>query len=172
MRARRDLRMEIRSFPRRRSPRRDGRTAVIHRHHQRPRSSPRLSSALPALQRRNGRLISSRPSIRRAEQVARRGGIFRTARAASDLIRSCTLNCRIREGLVGAAVGLALALAGCDYSRPASETLSPGGTYKPGTVKLQGARSTPKPAGKVVRDTEEKAAILKSSIELIQRAAL
>jgi len=82
------------------------------------------------------------------------------------------LNCRIREGLVGAAVGLALALAGCDYSRPASETLSPGGTYKPGTVKLQGARSTPKPAGKVVRDTEEKAAILKSSIELIQRAAL
>lgn len=82
------------------------------------------------------------------------------------------MNCRIREGLGRAALALALALAGCDYSRPASEALSSGGTYKQGTVKLQGARTTAQPAAKVLRDPAEKAAILQSSIELIQRAAL
>ena len=50
--------------------------------------------------------------------------------------------------------------------------ISPGGTYKPGTVKLQGARSTAPPPGSVSRDPTQKAAILQSSIVLIQRAAL
>jgi hypothetical protein len=81
------------------------------------------------------------------------------------------LNCRIREGLGGLTMGLALALAGCDYSRPTSESLSTG-SYHPGSVKLPGTRSVAQPPGMVVRDPTEKAAILKSSIELIQRAAL
>jgi hypothetical protein len=82
------------------------------------------------------------------------------------------LNCRIREGLGGLAVTLVLALAGCDYSRPSSESLSTGGTYKPGMVRLPGARSTAPTAVAEIRDPAEKAAILRSSIELIQRAAL
>jgi hypothetical protein len=85
---------------------------------------------------------------------------------------SFTLNRRIREGLGGLSVGLALALAGCDYSRPTTETMSPGGRFVPGTVRLPGARASTQTKETVVRDPTEKAAILSSSIELIQRAAL
>jgi hypothetical protein len=62
-----------------------------------------------------------------------------------------------------------IALAGCDYSRPVTSTNT--GTFRPGTVKLPGSSGAAAPA-KVVRDSAERSAILISSIELIQRAAL
>jgi hypothetical protein len=74
-----------------------------------------------------------------------------------------------RTGLV--CLGLALALAsGCDYSRDRNEDV-PTGTYRPGLVKSSGSSRT-QPQVAAVRDSTERAAILASSIELIQRAAL
>lgn len=63
----------------------------------------------------------------------------------------------------------AVALAGCDYSRPV--TTAGTGTFRPGSVKLPGTSGVSPPV-KVVRDSAERSAILVSSIELIQRAAL
>jgi len=72
-------------------------------------------------------------------------------------------------GLVCLGVALGLA-AGCDYSRDRVGDV-PSGTYRPGMVAPPGSsRTQVQPVA--ARDSTEKAAILASSIELIQRAAL
>jgi hypothetical protein len=73
--------------------------------------------------------------------------------------------------MIRLSISLALvALAGCDYSRPVT-TAGTGGTYHPPTIKLKESPVVSPPV-KAVRDPTERTAILISSIELIQRAAL
>ncbi len=72
-------------------------------------------------------------------------------------------------GLVYLGVALGLA-AGCDYSHERSD-IKWSGTYREGAVKAPNS-SKSKPKVAVARDSSERAAILASSIELIQRAAL
>ena len=78
---------------------------------------------------------------------------------------------RIDLGTGLVCLGVALGLAsGCDYSRDRNGDV-PSGTYRPGMVALPGSsRTQAQPVA--ARDSTEKAAILASSIELIQRAAL
>ena len=72
-------------------------------------------------------------------------------------------------GLVCFGVALGLT-SGCDYSRDRVGDV-PSGTYRPGMVAFPGSsRTQAQPVA--ARDSTEKAAILASSIELIQRAAL
>ena len=78
---------------------------------------------------------------------------------------------RIYLGTGMVCFGVALGLAtGCDYSRDRVGDV-PTGTYRPGMMAPPGSTRTPsKPVA--ARDSTERAAILASSIELIQRAAL
>ena len=78
---------------------------------------------------------------------------------------------RIYLGTGLVCLGVAFCLAsGCDYSRDRVGDV-PSGTYRPGMVALPGSsRTQAQPVA--ARDSTEKAAILASSIELIQRAAL
>ena len=71
-------------------------------------------------------------------------------------------------GLVCLGVALGLA-SGCDYSRDRNGDV-PSGTYRPGMVALPGSRELS--AARGCPRFNRKAAILASSIELIQRAAL
>jgi hypothetical protein len=81
------------------------------------------------------------------------------------------LNRRNRDVTIPLSVSLVLVLlAGCDYSKPVTDEAS-SGTFRPGSVALPGSSGVSQPA-RVVRDPTERAAILTSSIELIQRAAL
>ena len=78
---------------------------------------------------------------------------------------------RIYLGTGPICLGVALGLvAGCDYSRDRAGD-KPSGTYRPGIVAVPGS-SRPVATVVTARDSTEKAAILASSIELIQRAAL
>jgi len=81
------------------------------------------------------------------------------------------LSGRIYLGTGLVCFGVALGLAsGCDYSRDRVGDV-PSGTYRPGMVAYPGSsRTQAQPVA--ARDSTEKAAILASSIELIQRAAL
>ncbi len=88
------------------------------------------------------------------------------------LIPECSaLSRRIHLGTGLVCLGLALGLApGCDYSRDRVGE-KPTGTYRQGVVSPpDSSRTQARPV--VARDSAEKAAILASSIELIQRAAL
>ena len=78
---------------------------------------------------------------------------------------------RIYFGTGLACLGIALGLAsGCDYSRERND-FKWSGTYRGGAVKASNSsKSQPKVA--TARDSTERATILASSIELIQRAAL
>jgi hypothetical protein len=68
-------------------------------------------------------------------------------------------------------LGLALSsLAGCDYSRDRTNEV-PIGSYHPGFTPLPGSSSTRKQSS-LTRESMDRATILASSIELIQRAAL
>ncbi len=80
------------------------------------------------------------------------------------------MNRRNHYPMIRRSISFALiVVAGCDYSRPVTSTNT--GTFRPGSVKLPGSSGAAAPA-KVVRDSAERSAILVSSIELIQRAAL
>jgi hypothetical protein len=81
------------------------------------------------------------------------------------------LNRRICYGIGGIAVIAALALlVNCDYSRPPTDVAYTG-TYRGSKVELPRATAA-KQVATVARDPNEKAAILKSAIELIKGAAL
>ncbi len=78
---------------------------------------------------------------------------------------------RIYPGRSLACLGVALGLAvGCDYSRERNDVKF-SGTYREGAVKASGSAKSQRKVT-VARDSAERAAILASSIELIQRAAL
>ncbi len=81
------------------------------------------------------------------------------------MIRSVSL------GIAQVCLAVSIALvAGCDYSREPTD-FKWSGTYREGMVKpVDSSKSQARPAA--VRDSDERAAILASSIELIQRAAL
>lgn len=93
------------------------------------------------------------------------------SRARQSYQEFSPLSRRIYPGRSLACLGVALGLAvGCDYSRERNDVKF-SGTYREGAVKASGSAKSQRKVT-VARDSAERAAILASSIELIQRAAL